>query len=200
MPPTDLAHDDGAERAGRLRQRECAGDDGGDREAVEDERGRVVGEPFAFQHQHDAARQAEPARDRQRRHHVGRRDDGAQHEADRPVELEQIMRRRRHRAGGEHHAAEGEQCDRPQVETEFTPAHGEAGRIDQRRQDHQQHEFWRQLHLRQPWHQRHADAGNHQQDRGRNVEPLGRDRDCRQDRQHEQQRLHGRGHRAVTPA
>ena len=57
----------------------------------------------------------------------------------------QIMRGRRHRAGREHHAAEGEQRDRPQVEPELAPAHGDAGRIDQRRQDHQQHQFRRQF-------------------------------------------------------
>ena len=53
------------------------------------------------------------------------------------------------RAGGEEHAAESEQRDRPQVEMEFAPAHGDAGRVDQRRQDHQQHDFRRQLYFRQ---------------------------------------------------
>ncbi len=36
---------------------------------------------------------------------------------------------------GEHDAADREQRDRPQVEAELAPAHGDAGRIDQRRQD-----------------------------------------------------------------
>ncbi len=63
---------------------------------------------------------------------------------DRPRELQQVMRRRGDGAGGEHDAAEGEQRDRPQVEAEFAPAHRDAGRIDQRRQEHQQHQLRRQ--------------------------------------------------------
>ena len=88
-------------------------------------------------------------RDGERRHHVGRRHDGAEQEADGPIEIQQIMRGGCHRAGGEQHAAESEQRDRPQIETEFAPAHGDAGRIDQRRQDHQQHQFRRQFDFRQ---------------------------------------------------
>ncbi len=60
-------------------------DDRHHREAIEDQRGRIVGEPLAFQHHQNAARQADLARDRQRRHHVRRRDDGAEQEADRPT-------------------------------------------------------------------------------------------------------------------
>jgi hypothetical protein len=120
---------------------------------------------------------------------------GAQQEASRPVELQQIMRGRRHRAGGEQHAAEREQRDRPQVEAEIAPAHRHAGRIDQRRQDHQQHQLRRQRDLRQTRHQRHADAGNDQQDRRRNIQPLGRDRDRRQHGQHQQDGLGNGGHR-----
>ena len=170
-------------------QRKRAGAHGDDGEAVEHERGRVIGEAFAFQHDDQPARQSQLAGDGERRHHVGRRDDGAEQEADRPVEVEQVMRGGRDRAGGEHHAAEREQRDRPQVEPEFAPAHGDAGRIDQRRQQHEQHHFRRQLDLRQAGDERHANAGDHQQDRGRDVEPLGGDRDRRQHRQHEHQRL-----------
>ena len=77
----------------------------------------------------------------------------------------QIVRGRCDRAGGEYDAAEGEQAYRAQVEIEFAPAHRDAGGIDQRRQDHQQDEFRREFDFRQAGDQRHADAGNDQQDR-----------------------------------
>ena len=75
-------------------ERERAGRDRDDREAVEDQRGGVVGEAFAFEHHQEPPRQAEPPRDGERRHHVGRRDDGAEQEADRPWPAEQVMQRR----------------------------------------------------------------------------------------------------------
>ncbi len=80
-------------------KRECAGRDRDDREAVEDERGRVVGEPFAFEHDQEPARQAKRARDRERRHHVGRRHDRADQEADRPGQIEHVVCGGRDRAG-----------------------------------------------------------------------------------------------------
>ena len=81
----DFADDDQGERAGCLRQREQAGCDRGDREAVEDQSGGIVGETFALEHDEQPARQAELADDGERRDRVGRRHDGAEHEAERPA-------------------------------------------------------------------------------------------------------------------
>ena len=141
------------------------------REAVEDQRGGVVGEPFALEHDEDAARHAELARNRQRRHHVRRRDDGAQQEADAPGQPDQVMRRGGDREGGEDHAADRQQDDRAQVGLEFAPAHGNARRIDQRRQHQQQHQFGRQFHRRHAGHEGERDAGEQQQDGRRDVDP-----------------------------
>ncbi len=162
--------DDGRERAGRLRQREHAGRNRYHCEAIEDQRGGVVGEAFAFQHDENPARHAELAGDRQRRHHVGRCDDGPQQEADAPGQADQVMRGGRDRAGGEDHAADRQQDDRSEVGSEFAPTHGDAGRIDQRRQHHQQHQFGRQLQRRHSRHEGQRDAGEQQQDGGRDVE------------------------------
>ena len=71
-----------AKVAGGFAEREQAGADRGDGKAIEDQRGGVVGEAFAFEHDDQPARQAEPADDGERRDRVGRRDDGAEHEAD----------------------------------------------------------------------------------------------------------------------
>src|SRR5262245_9963830 len=96
--------------------------------------------------------------------------------------------------GGEDDAAEGKQCYWAQIETEVAPAHGDAGRIDQRRQYQQQHDFRRQFDFRQTWNKSYANSGNHQQDRGCNIQPLCGDRNCCQQPHHQQQRLHGRSH------
>ena len=72
---------------------------------------------------------------------------------------EQTVHRGRHRAGGEDDAAEREQRDRAQVEAELAPAHRHAGRIDQRRQDAEQHQLGRQLDARQAGNERKPDAG-----------------------------------------
>jgi hypothetical protein len=75
----------------------------------------------------------------------GGADDGAEQEADIPRQSDQIMRRGGDREGRENHAADRQQDDRAQIGFEFAPAHGDAGGIDQRRQDHQQHQFRRQF-------------------------------------------------------
>ena len=103
-----------AKVAGGLVEREQSGAHRGDGEAVEDQGRGVVGETFAFEHDDEPARQTETAHDGERRHRVGRRHDGTEHEADRERHAEEEMRRRRHRAGGEDDAAEGEQRDRAQ--------------------------------------------------------------------------------------
>ena len=139
--------------AGRLRQRKHAGRNRRHREAIQDQRGGVVGQALALEHHQDPARQPELAGDRQRRHHVRRRDDGAEQEADIPRQPDQIMRRGGDRAGRENHAADRQQDDRAQIVFELAPAHGDAGRIDQRRQHHQQHQFRRQFQRRHARHE-----------------------------------------------
>ena len=171
--PDDLAHDDGGEGAGCFAEGEAAGTDRDDREAVEDQRGGIVGDAFAFQHQQEPARQPQPARERERCDRVGRRYDRAEQKADRPGQPDHVMRRHRDGAGGEYHCAEGEQENRPQVETEFPPAHGDGGGIEQGRQDHQQHQLGREFDAGQAGNEREADARDHQQNGGRDIQPAG---------------------------
>ena len=166
----DLADDDDREGAGGLRQREQPGRNGGDREPVEDQRRGVVGKPFALEHHEDPARHAQFPGNRERRHHVRRGDDRPQQEADAPGQPDQVMRRGRDRERREDHAADRQQDDRAQVEFELAPAHGDARRIDQRRQHHQQHQFGRQFHRRHARHEGERDAGEHQQDGRRDID------------------------------
>src|SRR4029453_15398081 len=66
--------------------------------------------------------------------------------------------------------------------------------IDQRRQYHQQHDFRRQFDSWQTWNEGNTNSGNHQQDRGGDVQSLCGDRDRCQQPQHQQQRLDGLRH------
>ena len=182
----DLAHDDEREGASSVGEGEQAGAHGGDREAVEDQGGGVIGQPLALQHDDQPARHAEAAHDRQRRDRVGRRDDGAEQKADGERHAEHPVHSGRHRAGGEDDGAERQQRDRAQVETEFAPAHGDAGRIDQRRQDAEQHQLRRQLDPRQAGRERQPNAGDDEQDRRRGIEPPRDDGDDGQHREQEQ--------------
>ena len=171
MPNSSSPIDDADEHAGRLRQRERARGDRDHREAVEDQRGGVIGEAFALEHDQDAAGNAEPARDRQRRHRVGRRNDRAEQEADIPAQPDQVMRCGCDRGRAEDHAADRKQGDGAQIVPELAPAHGDRGRIDQRRQHQQQHDLGRQLHHGHARHEGERDAGEQQQDRGRDLDP-----------------------------
>ena len=80
--PTAIPPSDGPDEvAGCVGERERAGDDRSGRELEEDERGAVVDEALALDDRDRAARDSEPVRDRRRGDRVGRRDDGAEHEA-----------------------------------------------------------------------------------------------------------------------
>ncbi|MEY9454031.1 hypothetical protein ABIG07_002979 [Bradyrhizobium ottawaense] len=156
--------------AGGERQREMPDHDGGQREAVEDQRCGIIGKPLTLEDDQEPPRHVEPARDRERRHHVGRRDDGAEQEADGPGQADHIVRGGRHHRCGEDHGSDREQHDGTQIVLELTPAHGNARRVDQRRQHHQQHQFRRQFHRGHARHEGEADARQHQQDGGGDVE------------------------------
>ena len=192
----DLAHDDESEGAGGVAEGEQAGAHRGHREAVEDQGRGVIGEPLALQHDDQPARHAETAHDRQRRDRIGRRDNGAEQKADGPRHAEQPVHGGRHRAGGEDHGAKGQQRDRAQIETEFAPAHGDARRIDQRRQDAEQHQLRRQLDPRQAGRERKPNAGDDEQDRRRGIEPPRHDGDHRQHGEQQQYGLNRRRHGA----
>ncbi len=90
-PPEDFAGDNDSERSDRVGEREYASADRGYREAIEDERGGVICQPFAFEDDKDSPRKLQSASDRERRHSVRRRNNGAQYEAHRPSETQQPM-------------------------------------------------------------------------------------------------------------
>jgi hypothetical protein len=167
----DLADEDHHELAGRDAQREHAGRDRGDREAIQDQRGGIVDETFALQHDQHASRQPQASGDCERCDCIGRRDDGAKQEAETPRQAAEVMHRDRDRGRGENHASDRQQRDRPQVQSELAPAHCDARRIDQRWQHDQQHDLRLELEPRQAGHKRKADAGHQQHHSRRDVQP-----------------------------
>ena len=190
----NLGDDDQRKVAGGRREGKQAGAHRGDGKAVKNQRRSVVGEAFAFEHDDEPARDAQTADDGERRNRVRRRHDGAEHEADRQRHAEEPMRRRRYRTSGEDDTAESKQRDRPQIELEFTPAHGNAGRIDQRRQNAEQYQFRRQFDARQAGRQRQRDAGDDEKYGRRGIEPPRHHGDDDQHSEEEQNSLDRRRH------
>jgi hypothetical protein len=62
-------------------------------EAIEDQRRGVVGKPFAFQDDKDAPRDLHAARNGERSHGVGWRNDRAEQETDRPIKAHEPVSR-----------------------------------------------------------------------------------------------------------
>jgi hypothetical protein len=203
QPECDLAADDGDENQYGRAERKRAERHRGDGEAVQDQRGGVVGEALALDHDHGPPRQAKPAGDRQRCDLVGRRDDGAEDEADRPIPAEEEMHDRRDRHRRERHAAEREQADGANVVAELAPAHGDAGRVDQRRHHQEKHQLGRQLDRRQARRHREDEPDQDEQNGGGNSGPVRRDRhhcDRHQNENQDQMGLHGLTERQIRRA
>ena len=104
----DFADDNEGKGPGGRAEGEQAGGDRGDGKAVKNQSRGVVGETFALEHEDKPARQPERADDGERGNRVGRRHDGAEHEADGQGHAEEEVRDRRYRAGGEQDAAESQ--------------------------------------------------------------------------------------------
>ena len=92
------------------------------------------------------------------------------HEADRPGKAQQPMGRRGDGDRGEHDAADRQERDRAQVEAELLPAHLHRVPVDDRRQHEQQDEIGRELQRRQSGDQGEPNAGDHQENGGRNLQ------------------------------
>ena len=112
-PDRDPADRADGEAQARVPDREPAADRGCDRGPVEDERGGVVDEPLALDHDDDPARDAEPPGDRRRRQWIRRRDDGAEDERLLPGEAgDDFVRDERDAAHGREDEPDREHADR----------------------------------------------------------------------------------------
>ena len=168
-----------------------------DREAIKDERRRVIGQPLALENDDQAPWKLHALRDRQGRHRVGRRNDGAQDEPDRPGKAQQEMGRRGDGDRGEHDTADRQQRDRAEVEAELLPAHLHRIPIDYRRQHEQQDKIGRELQARQPRDQGEPNAGDHKENGGGNLQSFRDEADHGYDGQKQDQNLECFGHRRM---
>jgi hypothetical protein len=80
--------------------------------------------------------------------------------------------------GREDHATYGKEGNRTQIEAKFPPTHRNRSPIDKGRQDEEQHKLWREPNCRQARDNRQNEAGQDQENRGRNVPPLRHDPNC----------------------
>ena len=174
------------EAPGRVPEREASRHHGGDGEAVGDERGRVVDQALALDQRHEPARDAEARGDRRRRHRIGGCDDGADHEADGPGEAaDQGVAHRSHREHRREHEAQGEQRDGPRIGAQVAQRGEEGGRVEQRRQEADEHDVRPQRVVRDARDEPDREAAEHEQDRVRDP----------QDRREHQQGRRGREQR-----
>ena len=195
--PDDLPCNDRHKAAGGRDERERSRAHRHDREAIKDERRCVVRQSLAFEDDEEAPWKLHSPGDRQRRDGVGRRNDGAQDEADGPGKAQQEMCRRGDGDRGEHDTADRQQRDRAQVEAELFPAHLHRVPIDDRRQHEQQDKIGRELQARQPRDQCKPNAGDHKENGGGNLQSFRDDADQGYDGQKQDQNLKRLGHRRI---
>ena len=110
--------------------------------------------------------------DRGRRHRVGRRDDRAERERDRPRQPDHLVGDDGDRGRGDQHEPDRGQRDRPRAVAQAAQVGEERGRVQQRRQEDEQHQVGVERDLGDPRHQPEQQASDHQRDRIRDLEPV----------------------------
>src|SRR6186713_44243 len=74
------------------------------------------------------------------------------------------MRSRGDRTGGEYDTTYRQQRNRPQVGFEFVPTHRDRGRVDDRREDQQEYDLWREFDVGDRGWEAECHSAEHQQD------------------------------------
>ena len=115
QPDRDPAGGRAHELEPRVERREAAAHRGGHGHPVGHERGRVVHEALALDDVHEPARGAELAHDRRGGHRIGRRDDRAEREGQRPREPDRLVPDHGDGPDRHEHQADRRHRDRAQV-------------------------------------------------------------------------------------
>ena len=150
--------------------------DGGDRKLVRHQTRGVVHEALALEDGHDSSRNLQPADDRRGRDRIGRRDDGAQHERNRPAHLRHHgVRYPCHGRGGRDHQPQRQEANGSPVRREVAPRRERGRREQQRRQEDQQSELRADRHLREPRDESEPEPAHHEQHGIGHPEPCRRD-------------------------
>ena len=178
--PERRAADAGVEELGAgLPGGEAAGEHGGDRDLVGDQRGRVVDQRLALDDRHDPAGDADAARDRGGGDGVGGGDDRAEDEGGGPRHVvDHGVGDERDRERGRQHQPDREHADLAHVLAQLAQAGEEARAVEQRREEDEQDEVRLQLGVRDPRDPRDGEAAEDEEDRVRDREHArGRDED-----------------------
>jgi hypothetical protein len=154
--------------------REAGPDRSDDRDLVDDQGAGVVDQALALEHVDDPARDPGAAQDRRRGDRVGRADDRAEGDRHRPGEVEGEVCDRADDDRGRQHQPDREQRDHPGVVAQGVEVGEESARVEQRRQEDQQHEVGVELDLRDPRHQAERQPAEHEDDRIRHLPPVGK--------------------------
>jgi len=126
----------------------------------------IVQQALAFQHVHQPPRQSQAAGDGGGGDGVGRRDNGAQHQPDPPIEArQQPLPRFGDPDNGESHQAKGQENNADQVEGELPPGSEPRRAVKQRRQNDEKHQVGIEANFRNPGKEAQQKTGNHQDDR-----------------------------------
>jgi hypothetical protein len=143
--------------------------------SARDQGGAVVDEALALDQRDDPARQSEPLGDGGGRGRVGRRDDCPEHERARPAETrDHHVGDRGHDQHRRQHEPDGEKGNRPCELAQVAKRCEERHAVKERRQDRDQYEIRRQLHVRRSWNEAEPKTSEDEQDRIRDADRLSR--------------------------
>ena len=176
QPDRDPAGGRAHELEPRVERREAPAHRGGHGHPVGHERGRVVHEALALDDVHEPARGAELAHDRRGGHRIGRRDDGAEREGQRPREPDHLVRRSRRRPRSSRAPGRSPRCEIARRSLRSARrSREERRRVEQRRQEDQQDQVGLELDVRDARHEPEHQPTEHERDRVRHRQPA-RDR------------------------
>ena len=172
--PIDDRDDDREDEVPGDRERVAGRLPGGDPDGggEQHQRGRVVDEPLALEHGQDPRRQAEPPADGGRRDRVGRAEHGTERDAGRQDQRgEHVEEDEAGAERGDHDEDDRQAEDRAEVPAEVDERQLDRGGVEDRRQQHVEHELGRHLDPRESRQVGQADADQDEEDRRGDAEP-----------------------------
>ena len=150
----------------RIRRRESAGNEGGNRKLQCNQRGGIIHETLALEDHLYPMRNAEPANNRRRRNRIWRGNNCSEGKRSRPWKRRHNeMRDPRNCEHCCQHQPDGEQEYRAQISPEITPGCEQRGRINQRRKNKVEHNVRIQIHRRQSRHETQSESAKDEHDR-----------------------------------
>jgi hypothetical protein len=150
----------------RVGHRETSGHDGRDRDLVRDQRRCVVEQALGLHRAHQAPWKLESAHDARACERVGRRDDGSERERRRPREpRDERVRDHCDRHHRREHEPDGAERHCSQVRADVAQVREERGPVEERRQEHDEHDVRIEADRRHPRHESEQRPAEDEHDR-----------------------------------